>query len=559
MSNFGDSEKRMYEAFFGFREKPFNLTPDPKFLYLSAKHNEAFAHLEFGLGQRGGFMAVTGEVGTGKTTLCRYFLERLDDDTLSAFILYPALGTTELLRAVNKDLGIPADGESNKELIDCLHEFLLDSRREGKNIVLVIDEAQNLSRDVLEQVRLISNLETDTEKLIQIVLIGQSELKDILAQTDLRQLAQRVTARYHLTPLTRQDLTQYIRHRLAVAGGIGKVDFTPGALRAVHRYSKGIPRLINLVCDRALLAAFVYEQNEITGSIVRQAVKELEVTDSRPWYRRLGWGLTAIAASLVFALAVFSLARVGGANGWDFNPRRVWSALNTERTERTDRSAPVAPSGMSLEQLSEHFELRLITLSEELSRRASSAVLLERWGIRLGGGLAAISALEDMRSLADRAALQYAELETSFAQLRALNVPAVLEVVQPSRDRVLYVTLTGLEDDAAVVYFAPGDFYELPIDIVKKFWTGRARVFWRDFDELESADVPSRLVWASRRLKKLGLLDDGADSKAIELQEALRKLQERVFLEPTGSVGHETRLALYSLGGDYRMPFLVQP
>ena len=543
----------MYEAFFGFREKPFNLTPDPKFLYLSAKHNEAFAHLEFGLKQRGGFMAVTGEVGTGKTTLCRYFLERLDDNTLSAFILYPSLGTTELLRSVNKDLGIPAEGESDKELIDCLHEFLLESRREGKNIVLVIDEAQNLSRDVLEQVRLISNLETDTEKLIQIVLIGQSELNDMLAQTDLRQLSQRVTARYHLTPLTRQDLTQYIRHRLAVAGGIGKVDFTAGALRAVHRYSKGIPRLINLVCDRALLEAFVYEQNEITGSIVRQAVKELEVKELRPWYRRFGWGVTSIAASLALVLGVLSLARFGGANGWSFNPGTVWAAL------RTETSAPVAPSGMSLEQLAEHFELRLVTLSEELSRRAASAVLLERWGIRLGGGLAAISALEDMPSLADRAALQYAELETSFAQLRALNVPAVLEVIHPSRNRVLYVTLTGLEDDDAVVYFAPGDFYELPVDIVKKFWTGRARVFWRDFDELESADIPSRLVWARGRLKKLGLIDDDADFGAVELQEALQELQRQVFLEPNGSVGHETRLALYSLGGDYRMPSLMHP
>ena len=543
----------MYEAFFGFREKPFNLTPDPKFLYLSAKHNEACAHLEFGLMRRGGFMVVTGEVGTGKTTLCRYFLERLDDDTVSAFILYPALGTTELLRSVNKDLGIPADGESDKELIDCLHEFLLESRREGKNIVLVIDEAQNLSRDVLEQVRLISNLETDTEKLIQIVLIGQSELNDMLAQTDLRQLAQRVTARYHLTPLTRQDLTQYIRHRLAVAGGIGKVDFTAGAFRAVHRYSKGIPRLINLVCDRALLAAFVLEKNEITGNIVRRAVNELEVTEPRPWYRRFGWGLTSIAASLALVVGVLSLARVGGANGWSFNPGRVWAALST------DTSAPVAPSGMSLEQLTEHFELRLVTLSEELSRRAASAVLLERWGIRLGGGLAAISALEDMPSLAERAALQYSELETSFAQLRALNVPAVLEVIHPSRDRILYVTLTRLENDDAVVYFAPGDFYELPIDIVKKFWTGRARVFWRDFDELESADIPSRLVWARGRLKKMGLLDNDADFGAVELQKALQALQKQVFLEPTGSVGHETRLALYSLGGDYRMPYLMHP
>ncbi len=293
----------MYEAFFGFREKPFNLTPDPKFLYLSPKHNEAFAHLEFGLERRGGFMVVTGEVGTGKTTLCRYFLDRLDDNTVSAVTLYPALGTTDLLRSVNRDLGIPSEGENGKELIDTLHAFLLESRQKGKNIVLVIDEAQNLSRDVLEQVRLISNLETDTEKLIQIVLIGQSELNDLLAQRDLRQLAQRVTTRYHLTPLTRPEMRQYIRHRLAVAGGIGRVDFTPAALRIIHRFSKGVPRLINLVCDRALLGAYVREEYEIGASTVRRAAKELSSAGSpRPWYRRLGWGMAALLGALALVL-----------------------------------------------------------------------------------------------------------------------------------------------------------------------------------------------------------------------------------------------------------------
>lgn len=539
----------MYEAFFGFREKPFNLTPDPKFLYLSAKHNEAFAHLEFGLKQRGGFMVVTGEVGTGKTTLCRYFLERLDDDTVSAFILYPALGTTELLQSISKDLGIETRGTTDKELIDSLHEFLLESRLRGKNIVLVIDEAQNLSRDVLEQVRLISNLETDTEKLIQIILIGQSELNDVLRQRDLRQLAQRVTARYHLTPLTRHELTLYIRHRLAVAGGIGKVDFTLGALRAVDRYSNGIPRIINLICDRALLAAYVLEKNEITKGLVRRAAKELGLSKEKRWYRRLGWATASIGGALGLLFALVSLGTVGAADG--ILSGRLWSSVTASTR------APAAPAGMNAEQLSEHFELRLLTLSQELSHRAASAVLLERWGVRLGGGLAAISALEDMPSLAERAALQYSELETSFAQLRALNVPAVLEVLHPSQERILYVTLTALREDHAVVYFAPGDFFELPVEVVKKFWTGRARLFWRDFEELESADIPSRLVWARGRLEKIGLLENSSNSEALDVQRALQVLQKRVYLEPTGNVGHETRLALYSLAGGYRMPQLM--
>ena len=246
----------MYEGFFGFQEKPFNLTPDPRFLYLSAKHSEAFAHLEFGLKQRGGFVVVTGEVGTGKTTLCRYFLDGLDENTLSAFILYPALSAVELLRSINDDLGITPDGEQAKDLVDALHRFLLEAREADKNIVLVIDEAQNLSPEVLEQIRLISNLETTTEKLSQIVLIGQSELNTLLSQKNLRQLAQRVTARYHLNPMNRDETIEYIRHRLYVAGGVGKVSFTPGALRRIHRFSKGLPRLINLLCDSSASGMF---------------------------------------------------------------------------------------------------------------------------------------------------------------------------------------------------------------------------------------------------------------------------------------------------------------
>ena len=548
----------MYEAYYGFREKPFNLTPDPKFLYLSVKHHEAFAHLEFGLEQRGGFMVITGEVGTGKTTLCRYFLDRLDEHTVSAFILYPALGTTELLRSINRDLGILSDCETDKELIDTLHRFLLESRRADKNIVLVIDESQNLSRDVLEQVRLVSNLETDTEKLIQIVLIGQSELNDKLAQDDLRQLEQRITARYHLTPLSRQEMTQYIRHRLAVAGGLGRVDFTSGALRVVHRFSKGIPRLINLVCDRSLLAGYVLERNEIDARLVRQAIKELNMRKERSWSRRLVWAVASAAAISVAALAslgVASYQRFEEGGAFSFKPSALIASLR----------GPSSPGDVAMaqrmrpEELAEHFELRLVTLSRDLSRQAASAVLLERWGIRLGGGLAAISALEDMPSLAERAALEYSELETSISQLRALNIPAVLEVMQPSQDRIVFVTLTSLEDDAAVIYFAPGDFFKVPVEVLEEFWTGRARLFWRDFEQLRAADAGSQLSWARLRLKTLGMLPiEGVDDAAV-LHQALRKLQRKVEIEPTGIVGPETTMAIYSLDETYRVPHLFEP
>ncbi|HSF20274.1 MAG TPA: AAA family ATPase [Vicinamibacteria bacterium] len=532
----------MYEAFYGFREKPFNLTPDPKFLYLSGKHHEAFAHLEFGLRQRGGFMVVTGEVGTGKTTLCRYFLDRLDQNTLSAFILYPALGATDLLRSVNRDLGVEGTGGTDKDLVDALHRFLLASHESGKSIVLVIDEAQNLSRDVLEQVRLISNLETDTEKLIQIVLIGQSELNDKLAQNDLRQLAQRITARYHLTPLEGRELKQYIRHRLAVAGGIGQVDFTSGAFRAIRRYSKGIPRLINLICDRALLAGYVLERNEIDARTVRRAAKELRLgTSSGVWSRRLARGGLTAAATAAVAGVVF------------LDPWRDAKSVSVVSQENEK------PTPLSSSEINELFEARLMTLSADASRQAASAVLLERWGVRLVGGVAAISQLEEMSALADRAALEYSELETDLMQLRALDMPAVLELKHPSQESSLYTVLTGLDESDAVLYFAPGDFFRVPVHVLLKFWNGRARLFWRDFDALDAADVPSRLAWARGKLEILGMLPEDARESATGLTDAVKSLQRKVHLEADGNVDPNTRMALYSLAGDYRTPRLMTP
>jgi general secretion pathway protein A len=267
----------MYDAFYGFQEPPFNITPDPRFLFFSDRHREAFNHILFGIRERKGFIQLTGEVGAGKTTVCRAILEQLGPHVRTALILNPCLTSTQLLRAVLAEYGLKAPPKADRvTCLGLLNQFLLDQVAAGNDVVLLIDEAQDLDTDLLEQVRLLSNLETDQRKLLQIVLIGQPELRDILDERRLRQLRQRITIRYHLTPLSREETEFYIQHRLHVAGGNGRPSFSRWAIRRVHRYSGGVPRLINAVCDKTLLCGYVDGTDQLEGRHVRRAIRELE-------------------------------------------------------------------------------------------------------------------------------------------------------------------------------------------------------------------------------------------------------------------------------------------
>lgn len=265
----------MYKKFFGFNERPFKLVPNPAYLFLSRSHEEALAHLAYAVIQGEGFMEITGEVGTGKTTLCRAFLEHLNDDTEAAYIFNPNLNSVELLKAINDEFGIPSDADSVKDLIDTLNAFLIEQQTQGKNTILLIDEAQNLTNEVLEQLRLLSNLETAKHKLLHIILVGQPELKEKLDSHELRQLRQRISLSCQLIPLSFKDVRNYIQHRINVASGRPGIQFADAAYRSIYNYSQGIPRLINIVCDRALLTAFGLDQKEITQKIVRASIKEL--------------------------------------------------------------------------------------------------------------------------------------------------------------------------------------------------------------------------------------------------------------------------------------------
>ncbi len=266
----------MYNEFYRFQESPFNITPDPRFLFFSERHREAFNHILFGIRERKGFIQITGEVGAGKTTVCRAILQELGPAYRTALILNPCMTSTQLLRTVLSEYGLKPGRLDRASSLDALNEFLLHEAIIGNDVVLFIDEAQDLEDDLLEQVRLLSNLETDQTKLLQIVLLGQPELREKLEQRNLKQLRQRITVRYHLSPLSREETEAYIQHRLRVAGADSRPIFTPWAVRKIYAYSRGVPRLINAVCDKTLLCGYVTGTDKLMAGHVRRAIRELE-------------------------------------------------------------------------------------------------------------------------------------------------------------------------------------------------------------------------------------------------------------------------------------------
>ncbi len=337
----------MYEQYFGFTEKPFSLTPDPKYLYKSESHASAYELLQYAIRRREGFVVITGDIGTGKTTLCRALLEQIDRKTFTALVLNPFLSEDDLLKLILQDFGVVSREEvrqgrlrraSKQDLVDLLYDFLLALLPRGESAVLIIDEAQNLPLKVLEQIRILSNLETDKDKLLQILLVGQLNLVPLLRSPELRQLDQRVSIRYQLQPLTRDEVAAYVAHRLTIGGGSGAVSFTAKALRLIHRYSGGIPRLVNLICDRALLGAYSIRTSKITPDLVLQGAENLELAHAKPRGVAWGWrGSRAVLAAAGAASVSVTLAAVGVGHYY------FWSPANPgDPPVHTTRTAPPA-------------------------------------------------------------------------------------------------------------------------------------------------------------------------------------------------------------------------
>lgn len=539
----------MYTSFFGLTEKPFAITPDPRYLYLSERHAEALAHLLYGINESGGFIQLTGEVGTGKTTVVRTLLSRVPHHADVAVILNPRVTPVEFLLTICEELGLAiaeADRDSVKQLVDALNRRLLSAHAEGRRIIVLVDEAQNLSIDVLEQVRLLTNLETPTQKLLQIILIGQPELRELLDRTDLRQLAQRITGRYHLKPLSREETKGYVRHRLRVAGATEEI-FTPSALVELHRLSMGIPRVINVACDRALLGAYTQETKKITSSLVRRAAGEVYGRRILPVW--LGWILGSLGA---VALASTTFL------GWQYLHHQN-SVLSRSRPAAIAAAPfPAAPQPIPPPPVQPKLPTVNALLEANQANTTDAAAfrrLLSLWGT-------AMSDDRDPCGQAAKAGLACLDQRGSWTQVRTLNRPAILTLTD-ARGRRHRVVLSGLDETTATLNL--GEHNEkVSLDDLSRDWFGEFTVVWKPKTlrtRLLSLGMQGDEVrWLRRSLNALagGALDpEHADVYDQELAIAVQNFQREHRLNVDGIAGVQTQVVLDTALADPNSPLLL--
>jgi len=543
----------MYTSFFGLQEKPFAITPDPRYLYLSERHAEALAHLMYGINEAGGFIQLTGEVGTGKTTVIRSLLEQLPGHADVALILNPRVTPAEFLLTICEELHVPVPESgrgSTKTLMDLLGRHLLDTHARGRRVVLIVDEAQNLSTETLEQVRLLTNLETATTKLLQIILIGQPELRTLLDQPDLRQLAQRITGRYHLNPLSAEETAGYVKHRMRVAGATAEV-FTPAALREIHRLSGGIPRVINVICDRALLGAFTQEDHRAGAGLIRQAASEVYGRPvPAPW---LKWTTAAAVAGAVALVGVGAWLYLGtrpepAALAGALSPGVAGAPAVAEPTPAapgaTEAAAPAdtdAPAAGPAEDAP--LDELLVRHGNDTTTEAALGKLFALWG-----------ALYDPAKgrgcdQASRQGLECLFQKGSWAQLRALNRPAILTLTDHV-GRNHQVVLTSLDDENARIDLG-GEARDVSISAMSRFWFGDFLLLWRPPLAVAKALAPGMrgddVRWlrdSLRAAQGLPAAPPGNDVYDDDLVQLVQDFQRQHRLAVDGVAGVQTQIAL---------------
>lgn len=537
----------MYTQFFGLTEKPFSITPDPRYLYMSQRHADALAHLLYGISESGGFIQLTGEVGTGKTTLVRSLFEQLPDEADVALILNPELTTGEFLTAISEELGIEVPGDrSVKALIDRLNAYLLDAHSRGRRTVLIVDEAQNLGTELLEQVRLLTNLETPKQKLLQIILIGQPELREVLSRADMRQVAQRVTGRYHLEPLNQADTTKYVRHRMRVAGASGSV-FRPPAIREIFRRSKGVPRLINVVADRALLAGYAQESRTINRRLVRRAAAEV-FGDHRAgtWQRRLAAG--AAAAALAGAAAVgtmYWLDRFADVPGEPVAEAELPAAPAPLLAEAREMLAVQEPA----EVVQDTTPLAELLADPAVPKDTATAfaTLFALWGRSYEPD--SQPACQQAEVLNLRCWFQ----RGSVTYLRSLDRPAILNLI--GEDGAQYqVVLQHMDADTASLAFGARTFRTSLTDL-SRYWFGDSLMLWRP-GALQGEDLAPGMEgegvrWLRASLERIGgdsdsgsVPDAGPSFFDSDLETRVRDYQRQRRLSVDGIAGAQTQIAI---------------
>jgi general secretion pathway protein A len=552
----------MYAPFFGLKHEPFSIAPDPRYLFMSERHREALAHLLYGVNSGGGFVLLSGEIGAGKTTVCRCFLEQIPRRCNVAYIFNPKLTVPELLQSVCEEFGIPrpplaaGSAATIKDYLDPLNQFLLMTHAVGQNNVLVIDEAQMLSVEVLEQLRLLTNLETNDRKLLQIILIGQPELREVRARPELEQLAQRVIARYHLGALSEAETEAYIRHRLAVAGMTTAMPFDAKALQRIHRVSRGVPRRINLLCDRALLGAYSLGKGQVDRAIVDTAASEVfgsggeaaSAPDGLRLSRRALWGLGALAgAALAGAVGVAVMLWTSGGTGEAARataPAASASSamaaaaapsspplapLRAQAGTAASASAQAAPAFVTPADLQARF--KSLTRSEKDAWRE----LAPAWKLTLDEG--------DPCLAAQRSQVQCFRIEgSSLALIRQLDRPGILTLHDAS-DKPVYALLTGLTNQSATLRI--GEISQtITLVSLATLWRGDFATFWR-----APAGYAGKLVDA----------DSGAIAAWLAAQLATLRGPSPAGGDPVGSASWKSRVSAFQLAQGLKPDGLAGP
>ncbi|EKE75963.1 ExeA family protein [Gallaecimonas xiamenensis] len=551
----------MYNSYFGLAESPFSIAPDPRYLYLSEQHKEALAHLLYGIRNDNGFILLTGEVGTGKTTVCRCLLEQLGPQTDLAFVLNPTYSVLELLAAICDELHVPYPAQDRwlKTYIDALNEHLLRSHALGRHTVLIIDEAQNLSGEVLEQLRLLTNLETNERKLLQIILLGQPELLDILARPELRQLSQRITARFHLGPLGPMEVAAYVQHRLAVAG-LEQPLFPPASLKRLYQLSKGIPRVINLLCDRALLGTYTQRGTKVSVATLNQAARELKGEQSKPSSQRLWWLLAALAASVVAALVRFAPPPWLEPNLAQASPPAEPHPLE-QPAEPLPQPSPQetliqAPSLVPDPPVEFDWQWPA-ALDPALSQAIAYKMLFAAWHL-------------DYKPAEQPVVCQFARAHGlgcfgesgDWQMLSNHNRPAVIGL---SEGGVNYAAaLLAVEGDWADIAFGDRKA-KVPLKDLQRRWDGSYQLLWRQPPEYKEPLKPGSqglaVAWLEHQLAQI---DGRAERPLVDnlydftLFRNVKAFQFRQGLAADGVVGPQTSIRLTSLT-DGSVPLLVGP